>query len=251
MYSHKDKVAVVTGGGKGIGRAISVALAREGYDLALVARDREALNDTKIRIETETGRRVLVSQTDVTNPDEIKRLRRIVEKEFNRVDVLINNAAGWLSGTLVDANVDEIHGAIDTTVKGPIWMCREFWSHLKSAEPGIIVNITTLGARPGRSNATPVYVAAKFGLAGFTDAVRRLGIKDGILVTEILPGSVASDFDIDDPIDAVMQKYGQSKAHPRDVAEAVIFSLSRSKTSMVEEVGLPSVGDWFEDFSRY
>ena len=251
MYSHKDRVAIVTGGGKGIGRAISVALAREGYDLVLVARDQEALNDTKIRIETETGRRVLVSQTDVTKPDEIKRLRGIVEKEFNRVDVLINNAAGWLSGTLVDANVDEIHSAIDATVKGPIWMCREFWSHLKSADPGFIVNITTLGARPNRSNATPVYVAAKFGLAGFTDAVRRLGIKDGILVTEILPGSVASDFDIDDPIGMIVEKYGQSRTHPRDIAEAVVFSLTRSKTSMVEDVGLPSVGDWFEDYSRY
>ena len=215
------------------------------------ARDQEALNDTKIRIETETGRRVLVSQTDVTKPDEIKRLRGIVEKEFNRVDVLINNAAGWLSGTLVDANVDEIHSAIDATVKGPIWMCREFWSLLKSADPGFIVNITTLGARPNRSNATPVYVAAKFGLAGFTDAVRRLGIKDGILVTEILPGSVASDFDIDDPIGMIVEKYGQSRTHPRDIAEAVVFSLTRSKTSMVEDVGLPSVGDWFEDYSRY
>ena len=122
---------------------------------------------------------------------------------------------------------------------------------VKWCKPGYIVNITTLGARPNRSNATPIYVAAKFGLAGFTDAVRRLGIRDGILVTEILPGSVASEFDIDDPIEAIVEKYGQSRVHPRDIAEAVVFSLSRSRAGMVEELGIPSIGDWFEDFSRY
>lgn len=251
MFSHKDKVALITGGGKGLGRAIAVALSREGFDLILVARDEEALNVTRGRIECETGRRVLVFQADVTQPDEIMRLRSVVDQEFGRVDVLINNAAGWLTGSLVDARIDEIHSAIDTTVKGPIWVCREFWDYLKAAEPGYIVNITTLGARPNRSNATPIYVAAKFGLAGFTDSVRRLGIKDGILVTEILPGSVASEFDIDDPIEAIVEKYGQSRVHPRDISEAVVFSLSRSRAGMVEELGIPSVGDWLEDFSRY
>ena len=251
MDSHKRNVAVITGGGKGLGRAIAVALSREGFDLVLVARDQDALNDTQRRIIRETGRRVLVFQADVTRPDEIARLRAVVDQEFGRVDALINNAAGWLSGSLVDAKIDEIHSAIDTTVKGPIWLCREFWDHLKAANPGYIVNITTLGARPSRSNATPIYVAAKFGLAGFTDAVRRLGIKDGIVVTEVLPGSVASEFDIDDPIEVIEEKHGQSRTHPRDVAEAVVFSLSRSRTGMVEELGLPSVGDWFEDYSRY
>ena len=251
MDSHNDRVAVITGGGKGIGRAIAVVLAREGFDLALVARDQDAFNDTQERIMRETGRRVLVFRADVTSPDEIARLRVVVDQEFGRVDAFINNAAGWLTGSLVDARIDEIHSVIDTTVKGPIWLCREFWSHLKAANPGYIVNITTLGARPSRSNATPIYVAAKFGLAGFTDAVRRLGIRDGILVTEILPGSVASELGIDDPIEAVEEKHGQSRAHPRDIAEAVVFSLSRSRTGMVEELGIPSVGDWFEDYSRY
>ena len=182
----ENRVAVITGGGKGLGRAIAVALAREGCDLVLLARDRVYLNDTQRRIQHETGRKVLVFQADVTRPDEIARVRSAVDQEFQRVDILINNASGWLTGSLVDARADEINQAIDTTVKGPIWLCREFWGYLKVANPGYIVNITTLGARPNRSNATPIYVAAKFGLAGFTDAVRRLGIKDGILVTEIL-----------------------------------------------------------------
>lgn len=251
MHSHEGKVAVITGGGKGLGRAMAVALAREGFDLVLVARGQEALKATQCRIVGETRRKVVVFPADVTRRHEVAHLRSVVDEEFGRVDVLINNAAGWLTGSLVDARPDEIDSAIDTTIKGPIWLCREFWSYLKAADPGHIVNITTLGARPSRSNATPIYVAAKFGLAGFTDAVRRLGIKNGILVTEILPGSVASEFDIDDPVEAIVEKYGQSRAHPRDIADAVVFSLSRTKAGMVEDIGLPAVGDWFEDFSRY
>ena len=99
MYSQKDKVALITGGGKGLGRAIAVALSREGFDLVLAARDQEALNVTRGRIERETGRRVLVFQADVTRTEDITRLRSVVDQEFGRVDVLINNAAGWLTGS--------------------------------------------------------------------------------------------------------------------------------------------------------
>src|ERR1051326_9333954 len=193
-----NKVAVVTGGGKKLGRAIALALAREGADLALTGRGETDLFETKERIQSTTGRRVVTYPTDISRPESIAQFAGEVSLVFEQIHILVNNAAGWLTGTLVDAKEEEINATIDTTIKGPIWLCRQFWEQLKQADPGYIINITTLGVLPSRSNASPIYVAAKSGLAGFTDALRRLAIKDGIRVTEILPGSIASEFDLDD-----------------------------------------------------
>ena len=148
----------------------------------------------------------LPSQPIFHSLSNVARFAAMVRTELGDAHILVNNASGWLTGNLVDAEIGEINDTIDTTIKGPIWMCREFWGQLKRSKPANVINITTLGSRPGRSNATPIYVAAKFGLAGFTDALRRFGIKDGVLVTEILPGSVASNFDLDDPTEDVREQ---------------------------------------------
>ena len=115
-------------------------------------------------IAADAGARVLARRLDVRDEARAAEVAGDVAATFGRCDILVNNAAGWLTGTLGDADRDSIHEAIDVTVKGPIFMARAFWGLLSAADPAYIVNITTLGARPGRSNASPVYVAAKFGL---------------------------------------------------------------------------------------
>ena len=113
------------------------------------------------------------------------------------------------------------------------------------------MNITTLGVLPGRSNATPIYIAAKAGLSGFTESLRRLGAKENVLVTEVLPGSVASEFSLDAADEDVAAKYGQERIGPADVVESIVFALERSPAGMVEEIRIPAVGDWFVDWATY
>ena len=246
-----DKAAVVTGGEKRLGKSFAMAMAREGADVTIVGRDSGALSLAREEIEAATGRRVLDFSGDVSKLDDVRALKVSVLKAFGQLDILVNNAAGWLEGTFLESGPDDIDRTIDTTIKGPIWLCREFWNPLRDADPGHIVNITTLGARESRSNASPVYVAAKFGLAGFTDALRRLPIKDGIHVTEILPGSVASEFSLDASVDEVSAKYGNRRGPPVNIVDALMFALTRSPATMIEEIRIPAVGDWLEDWSRY
>ena len=246
-----NRAAVVTGGGKRLGKSFALAVAREGADVAIVSRDAVALNQAREEIEAATGQRVLAFSGDVSNAEEVQALGDSVLNAFGQLDILVNNAAGWLEGTFLESDPEDIDRTIDTTIKGPIWLCRRFWRPLRDGDPGHIVNITILGAREGRRNASPVYVAAKFGLAGFTDALRRLAIKDGIRVTEILPGSVASEFPPDASADEVLAQYGNRRVPPADIVDALIFALTRSEAAMIEEIRIPAIGDWFEDWSRY
>jgi 3-oxoacyl-[acyl-carrier protein] reductase len=251
MNSLKGKLAIVTGGARGIGKAIALALSKEGVNLGLVSTNETNLNATKKEIEAAYGVKVIVFAADISKPENVDSFSELVHKTLGPVHILVNNAAGWLNGMLEDTSIDEIHQVIDSTVKAPIWMCRRFWPDLKAAKPGHIINITTLGVRPNRSNATPIYVGAKSGLTGFGEALRRLGIREDIRVTEIQPGSVASEMPLDGPDSDVEKKYGNARVPNRDIADAVIFALTRSKFGMVEDISIPSVGDWFEDWVRY
>lgn len=245
------RVAAITGGGKGLGRALAVGLARRGARIAITGRRANTLSETAGQIEMETGNEVLHVAIDVSNPEAVRSFATKVHEVMGGAQILINNAAGWLEGTLLDADDSEIHATIDTTIKGPIWLCREFWPQLMEGNPGQILNITTLDSRPNRSNATPIYIAAKAGLAGFTEALRRLAIKDGIQVTELLPGSVASEFGIDATCEEVSGRHGNRRVTPQDIVDSVVFVLTRAPFSMIEELRIPSAGDWFEDFGRY
>lgn len=251
MLPLEGKTAVVTGGTRKLGYAIALGLSRAGAAVVVTGRDDRLVHEASDRMAADTGRPVIGHVHDVRDEAGARNLANIVANTFGGCDVLVNNAAGWLTGTLLDAESAAIDETVDSIVKGPIFMVRAFWELLALASPGYIVNITTLGARQSRSNASPVYVAAKFGLAGFTDALRRLAIKSDIRVCEILPGSVASEFSLDDLPERVREKYGLDRIPPVDVVDAVLFSLTRSASAMIEDIGLPAVGDWDQDYARY
>ena len=251
MGSLSKKVAVVTGGGRGIGRSIARLLAHQGASVAIIGRDLCALSDTESTIRTESTSHVVAVAGDVTRLEVVKAFSATVRRELGPINIVVNNAAGWSSEAFFKMDEAAMAAMIDPTIKGAMWISQAFWEDLKRSQPGHIVNITTLGARPGRSNANPAYVAAKFGLAGLTDSLRRLAIKDGIRVTEILPGSVASEFDLDTEDSVVEAKHGRLRMPPREIAEAVVYAVTRTSSAMVEEIRISSADDWFEDYFRY
>ena len=250
MDAYRGKVALITGGGKGIGYSIASGLSHHGMAVVLTGRSADALDKAKEDIVTRGGL-VEVFPTDLSKYGNVLALKAFVLERFRTVDVLVNNAAGWLSGMLEDADVQEIDQIIDTTIKAPIWLCREFLPVLSKNAPSHIINITTLGVRPGRSNATPVYIAAKAGLAGFTESLRRYAIKQGVRVSEVLPGSVASEFPPVTAPEKIIEKHGGSRYPAKDIAETIEFILTRSEAAMVEDISLPAIGDWAEDWARY
>ncbi len=245
------KRIVITGGGKNLGRSLTLALTRAGAEVAIMGRDRSGIDQTAKLVLEDNGTNISCFVGDITNNSDVRAFQKQVKKELGGINVLINNAAVWKPGLLLDVSENDVNQMIDSSIKGPIWLARAFWKDLIDNAPSNIINITTAGARPSRSNASPVYVAAKYGLAGFTDSLRRLAIKHHIYVTELLPGSVASELSLDSDEKDLKAKYGESKAHPKDIVDAILYVLTRTSTAMVEDICIPSVGDWEEDFARY
>lgn len=261
----EDKVAIVTGASYGIGQAIAVALARQGADIVLVARGEpgEALEEggyfgkeyvsRGIEKIEQAGRRAFFHPTDISNPDSVKSLHEAVVHEFGHVEVLVNAASTLPEDVSVeDVDLDAIEGLANTTVKGTILITQSFLPLLKASQ-GHIIFIASDWALRG-SGGWPVFSAAKAAVAQFARTLSRRVLKDGVKVTTIYPGDVASydpgweepKYDIDTPYEELERDFAEYareegleivplRVHPAQIAETVIFVLER-KTARVEEL---------------
>src|SRR5579871_5397966 len=125
MKSLQDRVALITGGSRGLGKAIALELGREGATLALIGRDETKLNETAAEA-TQLGADAHTSVTDVTHEQQVRSLRKRIEGQFGRVDILINNAGISLRKPLVDFTLAEWHSVIDTNLTSAFLMCHSF-----------------------------------------------------------------------------------------------------------------------------
>lgn len=144
------KAAIVTGGSKGIGKAIALELAREGVDVAVCARGRDALEETARQVADETGRRVLPIVADTSDRESVERMVEAAARELGRIDILVNNAAypgGLVVGPLEEASEEELLADIDTKVVGYFRCAKAAAPHLQRRGWGRIVNIGGLAAR--------------------------------------------------------------------------------------------------------
>jgi 3-oxoacyl-[acyl-carrier protein] reductase len=180
-----DKVAVVTGGNRGIGRGIVEALAREGATVALTAR---AEADAS-RAAREVGGSTMGFACDVRSYEQVQALFRRVAEKAGGVDVLVNNAGIGLFKPVGDIEPEEWRAVIETNLNGPFYCVREAVPLMRARGGGYIFNISSLaGKNPFANNAS------KFGLNGFSEAMMMDVRYDGIRVSYLMPGSVATEF---------------------------------------------------------
>jgi NAD(P)-dependent dehydrogenase (short-subunit alcohol dehydrogenase family) len=141
------KVALVTGGSKGIGKATALALAREGARVAICARGEQALQETASEIETATGRPALALRADTTSPDDIKRLVATMAQELGGVDILVNNAVNSVPGTFLELPDEAWVNHITVKIMGYVRCAREAIPHMIRRGGGRIINIGGMAAR--------------------------------------------------------------------------------------------------------
>jgi NAD(P)-dependent dehydrogenase (short-subunit alcohol dehydrogenase family) len=212
------KVAVVTGGNRGIGRGIAEALAAEGATVALTARGAEAA----AKAAREVGHGALGFACDVRSQGSVETLFRDVERAAGGVDVLVNNAGIGVFAPVADLSPDDWRAVIETNLNGVFYCCHEAIPRMRKRGGGYIFNISSLAGRNAFPNGT-AYNASKFGLNGFSEALMQEVRYDGIRVSYLMPGSVATEFGRGS--DA---KSGWA-LRPADVA-AIVIDLLRSPT---------------------
>ena len=210
------KVAVVTGGNRGIGRGIVEALARQGASVAITARRAAAA----AQAAREVGGNALGFGCDVRSYEAVRQLFQDVERAAGGVDVLVNNAGIGVFAPVADLSPDDWRAVIETNLNGVYYCCHEAIPLMRKRGGGYIVNISSLAGR----NAFPTaaaYNASKFGLNGFSEALMQEVRYDGIRVSYLMPGSVATEFGR-----GATGKQGWALT-PADVA-AVVIDLLRS-----------------------
>ena len=183
-----NRVAVITGASRGLGRAIAIELAAEGASVALVGRDRAALEATAAECSSETA----IFTADVSSEAQVAQLADQIQTRFGRVDILINNAGINLRKNLVDFTLEEWHHVMETNVTSVFLMCRAILPLMRGRNFGRIVNLTSIMSHislPGRT----AYSASKTALLGLTRALALELAPEGITVVAISPGPFATE----------------------------------------------------------
>jgi len=225
----ENKIAVITGGTKGIGRAIAESLLKAGATVFICARDKSELRRTLEKL-SELGR-VEGEVCDVRSEAQVKMMLAECERVFGGADVLINNAGiGIIGKTVEEMSAEEFEQILQTNLFGVFYCCHHAIPMLKRRGGGYIINISSLAGQ----NAHPrmaAYNASKFGLNGFTEALMQEVRADRIKVTAICPGSVNTYFGGDQPSgDKAWQ------IQPEDIAQIVIDLLNMDERALPSKI---------------
>ncbi|MGD8276948.1 MAG: SDR family oxidoreductase [Gemmatimonadota bacterium] len=227
-----DKVAVVTGATRGIGRAIAETLVDAGSRVVVAARDADAVRDAAADLNGRVGRTAALGIVcDVRRNDDCRRLIGGAVDAFHRIDILVNNAGIGVFGAVETFDPGAWDDLIATNLSGMFYCTRAAIPHLRQAGESWILNIGSLAGKNAFPNGA-AYNASKFGLIGFSEALMQEVRHDGIRVSYIMPGSVATEFAGNDPAAGEAWKIA-----PQDVAQVVMDLLafpSRSLPSRVE-----------------
>ena len=185
------RVAVVTGASRGLGRAIALALAEAGADLALAARAKRDLEDTGALVQR-AGRRALVAPTDVASYAEVEALMGRAVRELGRLDIVVNNAGVAKVAPLAEMTPDDWRFMVDANLTGVFNGCRAAAPHLIAQKSGKVINVASVLGQVGLPGYT-LYAATKGGVIALTRALGVEWARHGIQVNAIAPGWFATD----------------------------------------------------------
>jgi NAD(P)-dependent dehydrogenase (short-subunit alcohol dehydrogenase family) len=226
----KNRVAVITGGGRGIGRAIAIALAKGGADVVLCARTQSQINQVAEEIEA-LGGRALPIPVDISEEDEVNRMAEEVNAAFNHIDLLVNNAGVLYRAPIWKLDVEKWQQTIDIILKGTFLCTKAFVGKMINQGSGQIINISSTAGKKGSATRS-AYCAAKFGIMGFTEALAAEVGEYGIRVNVICPGFVDTEMARDITPEEDSSKWMSAD----DIAQAVLFLILQPERALTAEL---------------
>ena len=228
--SLSGKVALVTGGSRGIGLAIASALSTAGASVAIAGRDESQLEAARRRLGV--GERIHTVKADVRDSSDAARAVASAVDAFGGLDILVNNAGVGLFRNVAEMSVDEWRRVIDTNLNAVFFMCNAAIPHLKRRGGGWIINISSLaGKNPFTGGAA--YCASKAGLNAFSEALMQEVRYDDIRVSYVMPGSVSTGFS-----GRGEKGIADWKLAPDDVAQVVLDLINHPARSLPSRVEL-------------
>jgi 3-oxoacyl-[acyl-carrier protein] reductase len=229
LSSLEKKVAIVTGAGRGIGKAVSVALARAGCRVVLAARTREQIETVQLEIISQGGH-ALALPADLTVDEDIQRLVEATQTKWGAADILINNAGWGKRAPVVSANLTDWDQTFRLNLRAPMVLAKALLPNMIAKGEGAVINIGSVSGKTGEANGA-AYSASKFGLIGFTQSLYEEVREHGIKVAVILPGFV------DTPLIPPNRQLDRSKMiQADDIAQTVLFVLTSPATSCPVEI---------------
>jgi NADP-dependent 3-hydroxy acid dehydrogenase YdfG len=230
-----SKTAVVTGAGSGVGQAVAVALAREGWRVALVGRRAEALQQT-VKISGANAGQFLVCPCDIGRQEAVQEMAAKALAALGEVEVLVNAAGTNAPQRALEVlSLEDYHAMIDTNLNGAYYCVQAFLPGMRTRQSGTIVNIVSDAGKQASPKAGPAYVMSKFGLAGLTQAINAEERGRGVRACAVFPG------DIDTPLLERRPAPPTAEARakmltPEDVAACALLAIHLPPRAIVEEI---------------
>jgi 3-oxoacyl-[acyl-carrier protein] reductase len=241
----QDRVAIVTGGVRGIGRAIAEAFATEGADVAIcdIASEQDA--QAVVDFARGQGRTAIFISTDVSDEAQVARMVDVVSRSFPRIDVLVNNAGILSKSLLVHMQTEEWDRVMAVNLRGTFLCTRYVLPHMLRQQYGRIINIASQRGQIGGIGLTH-YSASKGGVIAFTKALAREVVRDNVLVNAIAPGPIATELNapyMEDWSQRIDQVPSGRMGRPDEVAPTAVFLASEDATYYVGQTLGPNGGD--------
>ena len=234
MKNLKNKKAIITGGSRGLGKAIAIALAKEGIDIAITGRNEETLKETVNELKN-LGVKAIYSVFDVGNYEDVKKgISNIITKQ-GPVDILVNNAGTAAFGSFNEMEVSVWTNIIQTNVMGMYYVTKEVLPHLLKLDEGDIINISSTAGLNGNANIS-AYSASKFAVIGMSESLMKEIRKDNIRVSTYTPSTFESDMSIDAGI--ASKGSTENVLQTEDLAELIVAGLKLPRRAMLKSVSI-------------
>lgn len=230
----QGKVALVTGAGKGIGKAVAIRLASEGVHVGLLARTRTDLESLAGALTKSSDIRVGVATADVSNRTEVETAVAELKKDLGPFDILINNAGIAKFGSVSDMDPEDWERIVKVNLFGTYYVTRSVLRDMMTRNTGSIINVGSTAGQRG-SATTSAYSASKFGVIGFSESLMQEARKHNIRVTALTPSTVNTELATN-----IGLKIGDEDRmmQPEDVAELVISILKLPERVFVNQAGI-------------
>ncbi|MFB9057842.1 3-ketoacyl-ACP reductase [Mariniflexile ostreae] len=234
MTQLKNKKAIITGGGRGLGKATAMTFAKEGINIAITGRNEAVLKETVSELKS-FGVKAIYAVFDVGDYESVKKGIKNIIDELGSVDILVNNAGIAAFGTFNEMEVDAWSQIIQTNVMGMYHVTKEVLPYLINQNEGDIINVSSTAGLSGNAS-TSAYSASKFAVIGMSESLMKEVRKNNIRVCTVTPSTIVSDMSIG--LGIANNDSQESVLQPEDFAELILAGLKLPRRAMLKSASL-------------